>query len=268
MPAPVEYERAASIDINDLLEFSYLRREGEELCIGAMARHRDVLADPIVRNKGTIGGSICQADPTEDLSAVFAALRATAVIRSSAGTRALSMDDFHVGPYSTAVEPAEMLVEVRIPIRAGSGSAYEKPALPLVPHWVGGKPSDGATDRFGDVYDPATGELARRSKILFAFREIVVERAAELAGIVTSEHGKVLSDALDEVSRAIEVIEFACGIPHLLKGGYSEEVSTQVDVDSIRQPLGAPASSARSASPPWSRAGSSLSLSRAATPSC
>ena len=80
--------------------------------------------------------------------------------------------------------------------------------------------------------------LARRSKILFAFREIVVERASELAAIVTAEHGKVLSDALGEVNRAIEVMEFACGIPHLLKGGYSEEVSTQVDVYSIRQPLG------------------------------
>jgi malonate-semialdehyde dehydrogenase (acetylating) / methylmalonate-semialdehyde dehydrogenase len=142
-------------------------------------------------------------------------------------------------------------------------------SLPLVRHWIGGKPSDNDAERMGDVYDPATGELtkrvafasvaevdhavatattafaewrnsslAKRSKILFAFREIVVERAAELAAIVTSEHGKVLSDALGEVNRAIEVIEFACGIPHLLKGGYSEEVSTQVDVYSLRQPLG------------------------------
>jgi malonate-semialdehyde dehydrogenase (acetylating)/methylmalonate-semialdehyde dehydrogenase len=138
-----------------------------------------------------------------------------------------------------------------------------------VRHWIDGKPFDGSTDRMGDVYDPATGELtkhvafasaadvdqavdagtrafaswrhsslSKRSKVLFAFREIVVERAAELAAIVTSEHGKVLSDALGEINRAIEVIEFACGIPHLLKGGYSEEVSTQVDVYSIRQPLG------------------------------
>ena len=142
-------------------------------------------------------------------------------------------------------------------------------SVPLVRHWIDGKPFDGSTDRMGDVYNPATGELtkhvafasaadvdqavdsatrafqswrhsslSKRSKVLFAFREIVVERAAELAAIVTSEHGKVLSDALGEVNRAIEVIEFACGIPHLLKGGYSEEVSTQVDVYSIRQPLG------------------------------
>ncbi len=142
-------------------------------------------------------------------------------------------------------------------------------SVPLVRHWIDGKPFDGSTERMGDVYNPATGELtkhvafasaadvdqavdaatrafqswrhsslSKRSKVLFSFREIVVERAAELAAIVTSEHGKVLSDALGEINRAIEVIEFACGIPHLLKGGYSEEVSTQVDVYSIRQPLG------------------------------
>jgi malonate-semialdehyde dehydrogenase (acetylating) / methylmalonate-semialdehyde dehydrogenase len=142
-------------------------------------------------------------------------------------------------------------------------------SLPIVRHWIDGKPHDASAERLGDVYNPATGEvtkrvafaspadvdravsaamaafaswrhasLARRSKILFAFREIVVDRAAELAGIVTAEHGKVLSDALGEVNRAIEVIEFACGISQLLKGGFSEEVSTQVDVYSIRQPLG------------------------------
>jgi malonate-semialdehyde dehydrogenase (acetylating)/methylmalonate-semialdehyde dehydrogenase len=142
-------------------------------------------------------------------------------------------------------------------------------ALPLVQHWIDGKPHDGVAERAGDVYDPATGEvtkhvafaapadvdlavaaattafagwrhssLAKRSKILFGFREIVVDRASELAGIVTAEHGKVLSDALGEVNRAIEAIEFACGIPQLLKGGYSEEVSTGVDVYSIRQALG------------------------------
>jgi len=183
VPAPVEYERATSvenalallerhgpearlvagghslipmmklrlvrpstlIDINDLADLAYIRVEDNELRIGAMTRHRDVLdsalaaehfsilrdaerviADPIVRNRGTVGGSICQADPSEDLSAVFAALKAQAVIRSSSGSRAVSMDDFHLGAYATAVGPAEMLVEVRIPIRPGSGSAYEK----------------------------------------------------------------------------------------------------------------------------------------------
>jgi carbon-monoxide dehydrogenase medium subunit len=133
------------IDINDLTDLGYVRVDGDELRIGAMARHRQllesaeaghlfpilhdaerVIADPVVRNRGTVGGSICQADPSEDLSAAFAALKALAVIRSSSGQRVVPMDEFHVGPYATAVGPAEMLVEVRIPILPGSGSAYEK----------------------------------------------------------------------------------------------------------------------------------------------
>ncbi len=134
------------IDINPLeAELGYIREEGGEVRIGAMARHRDILesellarhfpimpdaeamiADPPVRNRGTIGGALCQADPSEDLSAVCAALGATVVIRGAQGERALSMEEFHRGPYETAVGDAEMLVEVRIPIRAGAGSAYEK----------------------------------------------------------------------------------------------------------------------------------------------
>ncbi len=138
------------IDINPLVDgLSYIRIEagtdGSEVRIGAMTRHADllaspiiaeqfallidaerVIADPIVRNRGTVGGSICQADPSEDLSAAFAALKASVVIRSSAGERVVSTRDIHVGPYETVVGPAEMLTEVRIPIRGGSGSAYEK----------------------------------------------------------------------------------------------------------------------------------------------
>jgi aerobic carbon-monoxide dehydrogenase medium subunit len=134
------------IDINPLeSELNYIREEGGEVRVGAMTRHRDILAsellarhfpivrdaeekiaDPPVRNRGTIGGALCQADPSEDLSAVCAALGATAVIRGRGGERRLSMDDFHQGPYETAVGDAEMLVEVRIPIRDHAGSAYEK----------------------------------------------------------------------------------------------------------------------------------------------
>ena len=80
--------------------------------------------------------------------------------------------------------------------------------------------------------------LAKRSAILFNFRELLNARKGELAEIITSEHGKVVSDALGEVSRGQEVVEFACGIPHLLKGGFTENASTKVDVYSIRQPLG------------------------------
>jgi carbon-monoxide dehydrogenase medium subunit len=133
------------IDINDLAELAYIRLDGGELCIGALTRHREllesavvaehyalfrdaerVIADPIVRNRGTIGGSVCQADPSEDLSAAFAAVGATFVIRSSGGARAVPSDEFHLGAYATAVGPAEMLVEIRVPVRPGTGSAYEK----------------------------------------------------------------------------------------------------------------------------------------------
>ena len=139
----------------------------------------------------------------------------------------------------------------------------------LVTHWIDGKPWDGAPARAGDVFDPATGEtarrvalagpaevdaavagaaraagdwartsLGRRVAILFAFRELLDARKPELARIISSEHGKVVSDALGEIARGQEVVEFACGIPHLLKGGYSESVSTGTDVHSLRQPLG------------------------------
>ena len=141
--------------------------------------------------------------------------------------------------------------------------------LPVVPHWVGGAERAGAGERYGDVYDPALGiatkrvalaaeedvdaavtaakeafpawrdlSLARRQAILFAFRELLNARKGELAEIITSEHGKVLSDALGEISRGQEVVEFACGLAHHLKGEYSEQVSTGVDAYSLRQPLG------------------------------
>ena len=138
-----------------------------------------------------------------------------------------------------------------------------------VTHWINGQEWSGTAARHGDIYNPATGQvtgtvdfatsavmdqavasskaafaewrqasLARRAQVLFAFRELLNAKKEELAAIITAEHGKVLSDALGEVTRGLEVVEFACGIPHLLKGGYSESVSTGVDVYSIRQPLG------------------------------
>jgi aerobic carbon-monoxide dehydrogenase medium subunit len=134
------------IDINPLAEeLDYIREEGGEVRIGALTRHRallesDVLArhfpiiadaerkiaDPPVRNRGTLGGALCQADPSEDMSAVCAALGAVAVIRGRGGERTVDMTEFHRGPYETAVGDAEMLVEVRIPLRPHGGSAYEK----------------------------------------------------------------------------------------------------------------------------------------------
>ena len=136
-------------------------------------------------------------------------------------------------------------------------------------HWIDGKPFGGMAERTGDIYDPATGEisgrvdfadvppvddavaaaraagkewgtasLARRTQVMFKFRELLDARKEEIAALITAEHGKVLSDALGEVTRGQEVVEFACGIPHLLKGGLSENVSTRVDSYSFRQPLG------------------------------
>ncbi len=183
VPAPVEYERATSvdhalellgrlgpearivagghsllpmmklriaapeylIDINDLGELAYIETSDGEVRVGALTRHRELLdsellaerlpmireaeqliADPVVRNRGTIGGALCQADPSEDLSAVSSALGARAVIRGSGGERVVDMDEFHQGAYETAVGADEMLVEVRFALRDGHGSAYEK----------------------------------------------------------------------------------------------------------------------------------------------
>jgi malonate-semialdehyde dehydrogenase (acetylating) / methylmalonate-semialdehyde dehydrogenase len=139
----------------------------------------------------------------------------------------------------------------------------------VIAHRIGGEETNGASSRTSPVYDPATGEvqaevalaepgdvdaavaaareafaewsqasLSRRAKIMFAFRELLNRNVDELARIVSSEHGKVLEDAKGEVLRGLEVVEFACGIPHLLKGEYSDQVSTTVDAYSFRQPLG------------------------------
>jgi len=134
------------IDINDLAdELGYINISAGEVRIGAMTRHREllesdelaavfpifrdaerVIADPVVRNRGTLGGSLCQADPSEDLSAVCDAINASCVIRSKDGERVVSMHDFHRGPYETAVADGEMLTEVRIPVLPNSSSAYHK----------------------------------------------------------------------------------------------------------------------------------------------
>ncbi|HEX9516057.1 MAG TPA: CoA-acylating methylmalonate-semialdehyde dehydrogenase [Streptosporangiaceae bacterium] len=137
-------------------------------------------------------------------------------------------------------------------------------------HWIGGKPWTGAEPALrGEIYNPATGQvtgtvdfataaevdaaaaaaaaafprwrdtsLVKRASVMFAFRELIRQHAPELARLISSEHGKVASDAAGEVARGLEVVEFACGIPHLLKGAFSENVSSGVDAYSIRQPLG------------------------------
>ena len=141
--------------------------------------------------------------------------------------------------------------------------------LPIINHWVGGAEFEGTSDRLADVFNPALGvatkqvrlastgdldsavavakkafeswstmSMTKRVAILFSFRELLQARKHELAEIITSEHGKVLSDALGEITRGQEVVEFACGLPHMLKGEYSLNASTNVDVYSLLQPLG------------------------------
>jgi len=134
------------IDINDLhADLGYITVEPDRIRIGALTRHREllesaallaafpifaaaerVIADPPVRNRGTLGGSLCQADPSEDLSAVCTTLDATCLIRSVHGERVVGMEEFYLSPYETAVGPAEMLIEVRFPIRPHGASAYQK----------------------------------------------------------------------------------------------------------------------------------------------
>ena len=183
VPAPFEYERASSVDdaiallerhgeearliagghillplmklrlaspevlvdINDLTDLQRIWVEGDQLRIGAMVRHADILAsavvgehyrilhdaerviaDPVVRNRGTIGGSLCHADPAEDLSAALGAIRAEVVIKSSGGERVVPVRELHTGPYETCIGPAEIVTEIRLPIKAGTGSAYTK----------------------------------------------------------------------------------------------------------------------------------------------
>src|SRR5436190_19629011 len=150
-----------------------------------------------------------------------------------------------------------------------AADGHETPRSGAVHHWIGGQLVEGTSGRRGPVYDPATGGLARevdfasveevgaavsaanaafpawratslskRTEILFRIRNLVETHRREIAGLLTAEHGKVPSDALGEVARGLENLEFACGIPHLLKGGFSEQASTGVDVFQIRQPLG------------------------------
>src|SRR3954470_205693 len=136
-------------------------------------------------------------------------------------------------------------------------------------HWIDGKIVESTSGRTGPVFNPATGEqsaavglasvaevdaavaaataafpgwrgssLSKRAEVMFRLRELIDANRKEIASIITAEHGKVLSDAVGEVGRGLENVEFACGVPHLLKGGFSEQASTGVDVYNIRQPLG------------------------------
>lgn len=190
----------ALIDINDLGELDYIRADGEELRVGAMVRHREllesalvgerfaifhdaerVIADPLVRNRGTIGGALCQADPAEDLGAVCTALRGKAVVRGRKGERAVDLRGFYRGPYETELADDEMLIEVRLPLARHGASAYEK---------VERRAGDYAIAAAGVAVEMADGQIGSAGIGLTAVGPTVVnpesaERA--LAGAVPSD---------------------------------------------------------------------------------
>jgi aerobic carbon-monoxide dehydrogenase medium subunit len=203
------------VDIDALAaELGYIREEGGEVRIGAMTRHREILesellaaklaiftdaerviADPVVRNRGTIGGALCQADPAEDLSAVCAAVGARIVIRGQTGERVVDMREFHRGAYETAVGEAEMVTEIRVPLHADAGSAYEK-----VERRVG----DWAVAAAGAALRLEGGTIAQAGIALAAVGSDVTSPEAEaaLAGQTPSEDlfaeaGRLASDTCD-----------------------------------------------------------------------
>ena len=198
------------VDINDLAELAYVRHEGDEVRIGALTRHAElersellaarfpifrdaeqVIADPVVRNRGTIGGSLCQADAAEDLSAVCTALGATVVIAGAQGERVVDIEDFHLGPYMTAVGDGELLTEIRLPVRAGAGSAHEKVerragdwaiAAASAAVWIDGGQITAAGVALSAV-GPTTVHLARATELLrgAAPSKELFAQAAEIA---------------------------------------------------------------------------------------
>jgi aerobic carbon-monoxide dehydrogenase medium subunit len=198
------------IDIDPLAqELGYIRESAGEVRIGAMTRHRDILAspllerrltmftdaerliaDPLVRNRGTIGGALCQADPAEDLSSVIAALHGRVVIRSREVEREVSMREFHVGPYETVVGDGEMMVEVRVPLHESAGSAYEKVkrragdwavAAAGAALWMSGGTIEGAGVGLTAVGGGVTSERAEQALIGQQPSEALFDQAAKLA---------------------------------------------------------------------------------------
>ena len=207
------------IDINDLTELQHITREGDEITIGALTRHVDllesellaehfpifrdaelVIADPVVRNRGTIGGSLCQADAAEDLSAVCAALKGTVTIVGADGARTVSMADFHLGPWTTAVQDGEMLTAISFTIRPGAGSAHEKVerragdwaiAAASAALWIDGGKITGAGIALSAV-GLTTIDLTRAEDLLRG--ETPSDALFEQAGVIASEDCSPIPD--------------------------------------------------------------------------
>ncbi|HET7050771.1 MAG TPA: xanthine dehydrogenase family protein subunit M [Solirubrobacteraceae bacterium] len=207
------------IDINDLEDLAYIRQEGDVVRIGALTRHseleksellaehlpvfrdaEEVIADPVVRNRGTIGGSLCQADAAEDLSAVCAALKAQLVIRGPEGERVVGMDGFYTGPFTTTVGADELLTEIRLPLRPHGGSAHEKVerragdfaiAAASAAVWVdGGTISDAGVAL--SAVGPITIQVTRAEELLRGKQPS--EELFEQAGAIAAEDCAPLAD--------------------------------------------------------------------------
>src|SRR5215210_8728126 len=207
------------VDINDLAELAYIREQDGEIRIGALTRHvaleksellarhfplfadaETVIADPVVRNRGTIGGSLCQADAAEDLSAVCSALKAQVVIRGPHGERVVGLDDFYIGPFTTAVGEGALLTEIRLSVRPGAGSAHEKVerragdwavAAASAALWV----EDGRIADAGvalSAVGPTTVHLTRADELLRG--QAPSEELFEQAGEIASEDCAPLPD--------------------------------------------------------------------------
>jgi carbon-monoxide dehydrogenase medium subunit len=208
----------ALIDINDIEELTRIRLDGDHLALGALVRHAEllespvagehfpifqdaerVIADPVVRNRGTVGGSICQADPSEDLSAAFAAVHALAVIRGPGGSRTVPVREFHTGPYETVVAPGELLTELRVPIRPGGSSAYEK-----VERRVGDWPLAAAGAalwlRDGRIEDAGIGLTAVGAAHFTAPEAEAYLRGAEPTREVFEEAGRIAAEHCNPAS--------------------------------------------------------------------
>jgi aerobic carbon-monoxide dehydrogenase medium subunit len=209
------------IDVNAISGLRYIEQAGDELRIGALARHADllaspvagehfailhdaerVIADPVVRNWGTIGGSLCQADPSEDLSAAFAALKGSMVIHGLDGSREVSARAFHTGPYQTVVGPDEMLTEIRLPIRLDGGSAYVKVARRIgdwpigaagAAVWLTGNGDLIADVGIGLTAVGATHFVAAEAEEFLRGRPADEETLAR-AGQIAAEHCRPVSD--------------------------------------------------------------------------
>jgi carbon-monoxide dehydrogenase medium subunit len=206
------------IDINDVAELRHVTEEPDVLRVGALTRHaallasdavgrlfpivhdaERVIADPVVRNRGTIGGSLGQADPAEDLTTVCDVLRASVVIAGPVGDRTVDMADFHRGPYETACEQHELVTEIRFPIRPRSGSAYEKVERRVGDWAVGAAGAALWMGEDGTVADATIGLTA------LGLEGLAVDAAAVLIGERPSED--LFAEAADLAAAASSPVE-------------------------------------------------------------